>query len=146
MCCLSRDCLLSLRQSIPPSVCRGMVIHSSHMQIVAVRLGRPWERIKASGLGSPSILPSSLTILPPQPPAHHPLPAASSCCSVLYPPLTHLPFLPPGKSPISGVCWLSGEVEGRLRKEPIRFLYMCVLICMHVTYNSLCCLCICVHV
>lgn len=55
---------------IPPSIClslrRGMVIHSPHMQILAVRLGRPWERIKASGPGCPFYLTSSLTIQPPR--------------------------------------------------------------------------------
>lgn len=90
VCCLFRDCHPSQHQSIPTSVCRGMVIHSSHMQIVAVRLGRPWERIKASGLGCPSILLSSLPTIPPPPPLHLPLPAALCC----YPTLTHLPLLP----------------------------------------------------
>lgn len=115
LCCLLSKRHASPHQAVPTPVRWGMVIHSSHMQIVPVRLGRPWERIKASGLGSHSISPSSLPTMPPPPPLYHPLPTPSSCCSSLCtPPPTHLPLLP-RVDLVSGVCWLlSEEVEGRL--------------------------------
>lgn len=79
LCRLLSERHASPHQAVPTPRRWGMVIHSSHMQIVPVRLGRPWERIKASGLGSPSISPSSLP-----PPLYRPL----SCrLAMLFEPL-----------------------------------------------------------
>lgn len=108
VCCLFRDCHSSQHHSTPASVCRGMVIHSSHMQIVAVRLGRPWERIKPSGVGCASILLSSLPTIP----LHHTTPASRFLppCAVQppKPPLTHLPLLPWADLQCLGCvgCWV----------------------------------------
>lgn len=115
----------STRPSTRPSQCRGMVIHSSHMQIAVVRLGRPWERITAPGFGPPTppTLQPPLSYLlsnhptPSPPPLHlhlHP----TTC--FLQPPravqsLTHLPFLP--RADLQSVECV--EVEDRLRQRPI---------------------------
>lgn len=57
--------LLSVVSSSIRKYVRGMVIQSSLMQIVVVRLGRPWQRITSSGFGPPP-LPNLLQhFLPP---------------------------------------------------------------------------------
>lgn len=111
-----------------PSVCRGMVIHASHMQIVVVRLGsRPCEGIKAFGGGWLPLLCQLCSVTPPPPPLCRPL----LLCS---PPPTP-PYSLPLVSLDSGVCRLLSEevVEGRLRQRPIKGVFCTSLrICMRI--------------